>query len=150
MTSNYVDYIIHITANSPYIVSPPKGELTVLLAIDLQMASIAQAVIEAGQKSKNAREQLEALESNKKTVNRRRKQLLTSASEPRNMKQGVPVQDVADNVVAISNTVNCKNAEEHTNKGQRKFPLNISILQVVVSQSLQTVKSVTKEVTSKK
>ena len=92
-----------------------------LLAKDFQMASIAQAVIEAGQKKcKTAREQLEAIESKKKSVNRKRKQLVASASEPRNKKQGVPVQDVADNVAAVSNTVNRKNAEEHINKGPEK------------------------------
>ena len=52
------------------------------------MASIAQAVIDAGQKKcKTAREQLEAIESNKKSVNRKRKQLVASASEPHNRKQ---------------------------------------------------------------
>jgi len=41
----------------------------VLLAKDLQMTSITQAVIEAGQKKcKTAREQLEAVQSNKNTV----------------------------------------------------------------------------------
>jgi len=30
------------------------------------------------------------------------------------------VQDVADNVAAVSNTVNRKNAEEHVNKGPDK------------------------------
>jgi len=64
-----------------------------LLAKDLQMASIAQTVIEAGQKKcETAREQLEAIESNKKSVNRKRKQLVASASEPRNKKQRVLVQ----------------------------------------------------------
>ena len=49
-------------------------------------------------KCKTAREQLEAIESNKKSVNRKRKQLVASASEPHNKKQRVPVQDVADSV----------------------------------------------------
>jgi len=82
------------------------------------MASIAKAVFEASQKKcKTAREQLEAIESNKKSVNRKWKQLIASGRELRNKKQGVPVQDVADNLAAVSNAVNRKNAEEHINKG---------------------------------
>lgn len=110
-------------------------------------------VIEAGQKKcKTAREQLESIESKKKSVNRKRKQLVASASEPRNKKQGVPVQDVADNVAAVSNTANRKNAEEHINKGpdtsstKHKHTTSSNRHKPKSTNS----KSVTKEVTSKK
>ena len=117
------------------------------------MASIAQAVTEAGQKKrKTAREQLEVIESNKKSVNRKRKQLVASASEPRNKKQGVPVQDVADNVAgsAVSNTVNRKNAEEHINKGPEKSSTKHKHTTSSSKPKSTNSKSVTKEVTSKK
>ena len=65
------------------------------MAILCDLHSVVGAVIEAGQKKcKTAREQLEAIESHKKSVNRKRKQLVASASEPRNKKQGVPVQEL--------------------------------------------------------
>ncbi len=59
-----------------------NAKLTAALnAKDFQMASIAQAIIEAGQKKcKAAREQLEETESKKKDVNRKRKQQIPSAS----------------------------------------------------------------------
>ena len=121
-----------------------------LLAKDFQMASIAQAVIEAGQKKcKIAREQSEAIESNKKSVNRKRKQLVASASEPRNKKQRVPVQDVADNVAAVSNTVNRKNAEEHINKGPDKSCTKHKHTISSSKPKSTNSESVTKEVTSK-
>jgi len=115
------------------------------------MASIAQAVFKASQKKcKTAREQLEAIESNKKSFNRKRKQLIASGSKPRNKKQGVPVQDVADNVAAVSNTVNRKNAEEHINKGpdnsSTKHKHTTSSSKARVTESTSS-KSVTKEVT---
>ena len=54
-----------------------------LRAKDFQMASVAQAIIEAGQKKcKTAREQLETIESKKKYVNRKRKELVAVASAP--------------------------------------------------------------------
>jgi len=66
-----------------------------LQAKDFQMASIAQAIIEAAQKKcKAAREQMESIESEKKTINRKRKQLVASAraGEPcrKIKKHGVP------------------------------------------------------------
>jgi len=123
----------------------------VLLAKDMQMASVAQAVIEAGQKKcKTAKEHFEATESNKKSVNRKQKQLVASASEPRNKKQGVPVQDVADNVAAVSNTVNRKNAEEHINDGPDKSSTKHKHTTCSSKPESTNSKSVTKEVTSKK
>jgi len=59
--------------------------------LDFQMASIAQAIIEAGQKKwKAARKQLESIESEKKNNNPKQKRLVASASELCYKKQGVP------------------------------------------------------------
>ena len=67
-----------------------NAKLTAALnAKDFHMASIAQAIIEAGQKKcKAAREQLEDIESKKKDINRKRKQQIPSASssEPHSKK----------------------------------------------------------------
>jgi hypothetical protein len=85
-----------------------------LKAKDFQMASLAQAVIEAGQKKcKAAREQLEVIESKKKNVNCKRKQIVASASEPSNKKHGVAV-------MAVSNTGKHKTTEEHVSERHDK------------------------------
>ena len=93
---------------------------------------------------------MDAIESNKKSVNRKRKQLIASANEPRNKKQRVPVQDVADNVATVSNTANHKNAEEHINKGPDKSSTKRKHTTSSSKPKSTNSKSVTKEVTSKK
>ena len=93
---------------------------------------------------------MDAIESNKKSVNRKRKQLVASASEPHNKKQRVPVQDVADNVAAVSNTVNHENAEEHINKGPDKSSTKHKHTTSSSKPKSTNSKSVTNEVTSEK
>jgi len=91
-----------------------------------------------------------AIESNKKSVNRKRKQLIASANKPHSKKQRVPVQDVADNVAAVSNTVNRKNGEAHMNKGPDKSSTKHKHATSSSKPKSTNSKNVTKEVTSKK
>ena len=73
ITSYIFAYFLYFPVFFFVIVADHNAKLcAALLAKDLQMASIAKAVFEASQKKcKTAREQLEAIESNKKSVNRK-------------------------------------------------------------------------------
>jgi len=82
-------------------------------AKNFQMASIAQAIIEAGQKNcKAAREQLESIESEKRSINRKRKRLVTSASEPCRKKHSLTARCCCK-CGSCKQAVNHKTAEEH-------------------------------------